>query len=369
MISVVIPAAGMGKRTGLKENKMFFRFSGKTIIEMTVEKFLEHPLIDRVCVVCGKDEIEKMRSLLGDKVEYAVGGATRGESVYNGLLKVKESDKVLIHDGARPYVDEQTVTNVIDGISEGVCALAGINVVDTLKQVDENGFTVGCPDREKFKRAQTPQGFMTDEIISAYETLNDFTLSDDSQLFEKIGKKVKIVEGSPNNIKITTPEDLKTEKIYLSGVGYDVHQLTENRKLILGGVEIPYEKGLLGHSDADVLLHAICDAILGAAGLGDIGKHFPDSDDKYKGISSLLLLEHVNKLVSEKGYSVVNVSAIVVAQRPKLAPFISQMNEKIAKCLDIPTERVNVAATTTEKLGFEGRGEGISSTATVMLSK
>ena len=153
------------------------------------------------------------------------------------------------------------------------------------------------------------------------------------------------------------------------GIGYDVHKFAEDRKLILGGVEIPYEKGLLGHSDADVLLHAIMDALLGAAGLGDIGKHFPDTDEKYKGISSIKLFKHVINLLNENGYQVVNISAVVMAQRPKLAPFIEKMNENIAKEANISLNRVNVAATTTEKLGFVGRGEGISAQATVTLMK
>lgn len=367
MTAVVIPAAGEGKRTGLKENKMFFPLNGEPIIKRTVRAFLSHPLIDAVCVVCSKKDEERMKSILGNSVLYALGGQTRADSVYNGVKKVENSDKVLIHDGARPFVDRDTVTRVINAVSYGCCAVAGVKVYDTLKKINGDGLVEKTVDRDKYFRAQTPQGFMTAELLEAYEKATcEYT--DDVQLYENIGKKVIAVDGSENNKKITTAEDLKSEPVFLTGIGYDVHKLAENRKLIIGGVEIPYEKGLLGHSDADVLLHAVCDALLGASGEGDIGKHFPDTDERYKGIDSTLLLKEVCGFIEEKGYKTVNVSAVVVAQKPKLAPFIEEMNDNIARILGLDRKRVNVAATTTEKLGFEGREEGISATATVMLA-
>ncbi len=365
MTAVVIPAAGEGKRTGLKENKMFFPINGEPIIKKTVRIFLNHPLVDTVCVVCSEKDTERMKSILGDSVVYALGGKTRGESVYNGVEKVKNSQKVLIHDGARPFVDEDTVTRVINAVSAGCCAVAGVRVYDTLKTVNSEGFIEQTVDRDKYFRAQTPQGFMTEELLEVYGK-TEYT--DDVQLYENIGKKVIAVDGNENNKKITTAEDLKSEPFFLTGIGYDVHKFAENRKLIIGGVEIPYEKGLLGHSDADVLLHAVCDALLGASGEGDIGKHFPDTDERYRGIDSILLLKEVRRLIEEKGFKTVNVSAVVVAQKPKLASYIDLMNENIAKALGIDKKRVNVAATTTEKLGFEGREEGISATATVMIA-
>lgn len=364
-LAVVIPAAGEGKRTGLKENKMFFCLDGEPIIKKTVRAFLNHPLVDAVCVVCAEKDSERMQCILGTDVIYAVGGNTRGESVYAGLKKVEDFDRVLIHDGARPFVSDGVISRTAENIAPGVCAVAGIKVTDTLKMLEGDRIKTTV-DRNEFFRAQTPQGFMTKEIISLYESGKYSDLTDDSQLFEKAGKQVKAVEGEEKNRKITTPEDVKGTPVFLTGIGYDVHRFSENRKLVLGGVEIPYEKGLLGHSDADVLLHAVCDAILGAAGEGDIGKHFPDTDERYRGIKSTVLLENVNGLIEEKGFRVVNVSAVIVAQKPKLLPYIAEMNENIARILK--TNRVNVAATTTEKLGFEGREEGISATATVLLS-
>ncbi len=369
MICALIPAAGSGSRTGLRENKIFFSINGKTMIENTVEQFLKHKRIDGVCLICAEKDFLRLKELFGDTVEYVFGGKTRGESVLNGLDKIKNRfDTVLVHDGARPFVSEDIIDRVIDNIKSGQGAIAGVKVTDTVKETDNDAAVISTPDRESLWAAQTPQGFLTDELIAAYKK-SGTELTDDGAVFEKAGNRVKMVEGSYANKKITTSEDVRMSNVFLSGIGYDVHALTEGRALILGGVNIPHEKGLMGHSDADVLAHAIMDALLGAAGLGDIGKHFPDTDEKYKGIDSMLLYSHVIALLREKGFEVVNISAIVVAQRPKLKPYIEQMRDNIAKASFVERERVNVAATTTEHLGFEGREEGISAQATVMLKK
>lgn len=370
MILALIAAAGSGSRTGLSENKIFFTLEdGKTVIEKTVEQFLKAKRVDAVSIITREEDISRLKELFGDSVTYCLGGSTRGESVLNGLINNKNKfTKVLVHDGARPFVTEEIINNVIDGIGEKMGAVAGVKVTDTIKVTDSDLKIQSTPQREFLWAAQTPQGFMLDELLYAYEFAGT-SLTDDAAVFEKAGFLTKMVEGGYFNKKITTKEDVKMPKVYLSGLGFDVHQLVENRSLILGGVEIPYEKGLLGHSDADVLLHAIMDALLGASGLGDIGKHFPDTDEKYKGISSMKLFEHVINLLTENGYQVVNISAVVMAQKPKLAPYIEQMNENISKVANISLNRVNVAATTTEKLGFVGRGEGISAQATVTLTK
>ena len=369
MICALIPAAGSGSRTGLKENKIFFQLNGKTMIENTVERFLEHKSIDGVCLICAEKDFIRLNELFGDRVEYAFGGKTRGESVLNGLNKIKDRfDTVLVHDGARPFVTEDIIDRVIENVRCGQGAIAGVKVTDTVKETDDNSVVVSTPCREKLWAAQTPQGFFTKELISAYEKAGT-ELTDDGAVFEKAGNTVKMVEGSYANKKITTSEDVKMSNVFLSGIGYDVHALIEGRPLVIGGVKVPHEKGLMGHSDADVLVHAIMDALLGAAGLGDIGRHFPDTDEKYKGIDSMLLYSHVISLLKERGFEVVNISAIVVAQRPKLKPYIEEMRRNIAKASFLEIERVNVAATTTEHLGFEGREEGISAQATVMLKK
>ena len=369
MICALIAAAGSGTRTGLKENKIFFSPDGETVIEKTVNCFLKHNRIDGVCIICSKNDKARLESIFGKKVNYVEGGKTRGESVFNGLKAIEEQfDTVLVHDGARPFITEDIINRVIDNIKSGQGAIAGVKVTDTIKETDENLLVTATPLRSKLWAAQTPQGFLTKELVSAYEKAGT-EMTDDGAVYEFAGNKVKMVEGAYSNKKITTREDVKMEKIYLSGIGYDVHQLIENRPLIIGGVNIPYDRGLKGHSDADVLLHAIMDALLGAAGLGDIGRHFPDTDEKYKGIDSKLLFKHVIGLLEEKGFSVVNISAIVIAQKPKLKPYIEEMNKNIAEIAKIELSRVNVAATTTEKLGFEGREEGISAQATVMLVK
>ncbi len=367
MICALIPAAGSGSRTKLNENKIFFRIDNETIIEKTVNCFLEHKRVDGVAVICAEKDEERLKELLGEKVQYIRGGSTRGESVLNGLKAIEdEFDTVLVHDGARPFITEEIIDRVIDNIKEGQGAIAGVKVTDTIKLTDENAVVISTPQREKLWAAQTPQGFLTKELISAYEKAGT-GMTDDGAVFEFAGFSVKMVEGAYSNKKITTEDDVKMPERCFVGIGYDVHALCEGRPLIIGGVNIPYDRGLKGHSDADVLLHSIMDALLGASGLGDIGRHFPDTDEKYKGIDSMLLFRHVIALLKENGFSVGNISAIVVAQKPKLKPYIEEMNKNIALNAGIEVSRVNVAATTTERLGFEGREEGISAQATVTL--
>ncbi|MBQ7454905.1 MAG: 2-C-methyl-D-erythritol 2,4-cyclodiphosphate synthase, partial [Clostridia bacterium] len=228
------------------------------------------------------------------------------------------------------------------------------------------------PDRSVLRAVQTPQGFSRALLERAHREITD-RCTDDAALVSRLGVPVRLVSGSPRNIKLTAKEDLAMAEFYLGGRlrvghGYDAHRLVEGRKLILGGVDIPYEKGLLGHSDADVLLHAIMDALLGAAALGDIGKHFPPSDASYKDISSVQLLEKTAALLTEAGFSVQNVDATVVAQRPKLAPYLTQMRQNIADALKIDVSAISVKATTTEGMGFEGRGEGISAHAVALVT-
>ncbi len=370
MTAALIAAAGTGSRTGLKENKIFFTLpDGERVIEKTVNAFKNSGCIDEICIVCSEIDKDRLFEMFGDTVLYAIGGATRGESVMNGLRAIKDRcSVVLVHDGARPFVNDEIIKRVKDNVKSGQGIIAGVKVTDTVKEADDSGCVISTPLRERLWAAQTPQGFLSEELYEAYEKAGTL-LTDDGAVFEKAGYKVKMVEGGYFNKKITTREDVKLEKIYLNGIGYDVHQFTDDRPLILGGVQVPSQKGLKGHSDADVLVHAIMDALLGAAGMGDIGKHFPDTDEKYKGISSMLLFEHVVSLLKENGYEIVNISAVVMAQAPKLSPYITEMNENIAKVAGLDISRVNVAATTTEKLGFVGRLEGIASQATATLRR
>ena len=263
----------------------------------------------------------------------------------------------------------------------GAC-IAAVPVIDTIKSACE-GHVSATVDRSSLYSVQTPQTFRADLIRRAYEQAyaDGFHATDDAALVERLGEKVAIVQGSYGNIKVTTPSDLEIAECRLrdgrwqesgevrTGLGFDVHKLVEGRKLFLGGVEIEHEKGLLGHSDADVILHAIADACLGAAALGDIGRHFPDTDPAYKGISSLKLLANVSDLLADDGFAVVNVDATVMCERPKIALHVDEMCRRIAEVLSVTPDRISVKGTTTERLGFTGRGEGIACQAVATLRR
>lgn len=379
MVSGIIVAAGKGTRMGAAVNKVLLKIFGKSIIEYTIEAFENCVDTDEIILVIGKDDEAEFCEILKKypNVKYVFGGKTRRESVLNGL-KAAESDYVAVHDGARALITPELISKVIaDGKKYGAATL-GVKAKDTVKLIDENGFVVHTTDRNSTYQTQTPQVFKKSLIISAHEQVND-DATDDAALAEKMGIKVKMTDGCYENIKITTPEDLISAKEILKeregtkvndlriGYGFDVHKLTEGRKLILCGTEIPHSFGLLGHSDADVAVHALCDAILGAAALGDIGRHFPDTDMKYKGINSMLLLAEVIKKTEELNYEINNADITIVAQKPKLMGYIETMRKNIAETLKTEVGNVNIKATTTEKLGFEGREEGISATAAVTL--
>ena len=337
----------------------------------------ESGIIDKFALVLSKDDIPSYENLAASEgackvpLKIAFGGATRQESVFSGLSALdKDTDIVLIHDAARPFVSREIILAcAMDAYHYG-SGVISTPVIDTVKRIDEAGFAVDTPPREALRAVQTPQAFSYSEIIQAHESAvsTGYTGTDDAALYEKRFGKVKLTyaKGAEENKKFTLPSDFeKKNPMYLfrTGTGYDVHRLVEERKLILCGVEIPYEKGLLGHSDADVALHALMDAMLGACAMGDIGKLFPDSDNAYKGISSMLLLEKTYEKITEKGFSVTSADVTIVCQRPKLAPYIEKMRENIAFALHLPVDRISVKATTTEKLGFEGEGLGISAQA------
>jgi len=368
----IIAAAGSGSRMQLNFNKLFIEFDGKSILEHTVEKFASHPFIDGVLVVHSKEDTEKIKALLshfGEKVQLVLGGQQRYASVFNALQVLPEDcEIVLIHDAARPFITEEIISGSIFACRDFGNAVVGVPVKDTIKQCTEDAFVTNTPDRNTLWSVQTPQTFYYKEILSAYKSCDLQGVTDDASVLERAGGKVKMIMGSYNNIKITTCEDLKQNALQRVGIGYDVHAFAQERRLILGGVEIPYSQGLLGHSDADVLVHAIMDALLGAAALGDIGKHFPDTDMVYKGISSLDLLAKVCNLLKSEKYVIINISAVVLAQAPKLAQYIEEMRRNIANVLGISLSCINIAATTTEKLGFIGRQEGMAAEAIALLS-
>lgn len=360
---------------------MFAVIAGKPVLAHTVSVFESCENIGEIIIVAGKGEIEAVGRLVDrfgfDKVTHIVaGGKERQDSVYKGLEKVN-LDIVAIHDAARPMVTCDIITRSIDeALSSGAC-IAAVPVIDTIKSATPERVVSGTVDRSNLYSIQTPQTFQTDLIRRAYEKAHadSFYATDDAALVERLGREVNIVQGSYDNIKITTPSDIELASMKLgggilrSGIGFDVHALTEGRKLFLGGVDIPYEKGLMGHSDADVLVHAIMDALLGAAGLGDIGRHFPDSDPAYKGISSMKLLAKVGTMLDQEGWRISNIDAVVICERPKIVPYIAQMVNGIAGCLEINADCVNIKGTTTEKLGYTGREEGIACQAIATLHR
>lgn len=385
--SAIILAGGEGSRMKADKTKQFIRICGKTVLERTVSAFDNCIEIDEIIVVARNEEMNEVRELLKSSsiskpYKIVAGGSCRAESAARGFSAVSEGfDYVAIHDAARCLLTPEMIGEVVEkahkfGAATAVCAIS-----DTVKSVDARGLITSTIPRENVYRAQTPQVFAYELYRRALDSAKDLTvITDDNMLAESIGADVCAVDLGYENIKITTQDDLTIARSILAqrgeiemcdirvGHGYDVHRLVDGRKLILGGVEIPHEKGLLGHSDADVLLHAVMDSLLGACALGDIGRHFPDTDESLRGISSMHLLTQVGELMKKRGFVVVNVDATLVLQKPKISPYVDKMIANIAFALGIDSDRVNVKATTEEHLGFTGSEEGASAHCISMVS-
>lgn len=390
--------------------KQYIPLLGDPIILWTLRACAAAPSVRELVLVVPAADVEYCRAELGNawRVEKPVlvvaGGNSRQESVRAGLRALSQpADLVAVHDGVRPLMDPDLLERTFASAWKHGAATAAVPLKDTVKLV-ESGWVESTPPRARLRAVQTPQAFRRDLLIQAHAQAeaDGWEATDDASLVERAGHNVAIIEGTYSNIKITTPEDLLVAEALLRarigdddaeltasgaddeldsrlpmkkqggatvrvGYGYDVHAFADGRRLILGGVEIPADRGLLGHSDADVLLHAIADALLGAAGLGDIGRHFPDDDPAYKDVSSVKLLAHVHRLLTDQGWRVGNVDATIVAERPRLGPYVADMVHCISETLDIEPEAVNVKATTSERLGFVGAGEGIAAHAAVTL--
>lgn len=387
MVCVIIAAAGQGKRMGSSVNKVFLPLAGKSVLAHSVVAASAVRGVTHIIVTAAPEETATVFRLLAELAlpvswQVVAGGSERQYSIANALNVVPDNaTMIIVHDGARPLAQTALFDQAVAAARQHQAAIAAVSVKDTIKAADDNGLVTGTPDRRTLWAVQTPQAFDAKVLKNAYQQAaqDGYLGTDDAALVERLGIAVKLVPGSYENLKITTPEDLRLAEVLLakeqevktmirSGIGYDVHRLVPERKLILGGVEIPYTLGLDGHSDADVLLHAIKDALLGAAGLGDIGRHFPDTDGRYKGISSLKLLVEVGAILNRHGYCVNNIDATIVAQKPKLAPYIAQMNQNIAEALQLTVGQVNVKATTTEGLGFAGQGQGMAAYATASIT-
>ncbi len=382
MIYAIILAGGSGQRMKKDTNKVLMPLMGTPALVLSVQAFA--PLCDGIVLVVRKEEEAQIARLMQTHrlaiAAYAYGGYDRQASVFNGLGALpKECDTVLVHDGARALVTKVIIESAIASVKAYGSGVAAVPVTDTLKLADADGFITSSLDRSLLRAMQTPQGFKKELLLKAHQEAGDFRGTDEAELVSRLGIRVHLSSGSKENIKLTTPEDIpvaisilkkRAEKEVSAmriGQGYDVHRLVPDRRLILCGVEIPYEKGLLGHSDADVALHALMDAMLGAAGLYDIGRHFSDKDPKFKDISSITLLKHVVEMLEEKALKVHNTDITIIAQTPKLLPYMDAMKENVAGVLGIKTEYVNIKATTTEGLGFEGEGAGITAMAVCLL--
>ena len=383
----LIPAAGRAARfntEGAGEgNKVFAPLMGRPLLRWTAQAFADRPGIDGIVVVAGAGEVSRCREALDglDKLLAIIpGGETRQASVAIGLFTLggAADDLVLVHDGARPLVTPAIITRCLEGAQEFGNAVAALPVSDTLKAADDAQTVQRTVDRGGLWAVQTPQAFHMATLFDAHITARDqgWTGTDEASLVERFGDEpVHLVLGAPDNFKVTHPADLALAEAVLRarsgedmaqtriGFGYDIHPLVEGRPLMLGGVAVPSPRGLDGHSDADVLLHALCDALLGAAGLPDIGNLFPNTDAAYKGISSLELLRQVRERVGAAGYSVGNVDLTLIAEAPKISAHVPQMRTLIAECLRIQPARVGIKATTNEGLGSLGRGEGIAAHA------
>ncbi len=391
-LAVIVPAAGVSARMQAGKNKAFVEILGKPIIIHTLQALQACAEVLLVYVVVRVDEVEFMQGLLNQYAQELsrlecipiAGGAERQQSVYNALCTVPEEiTHIAVHDGARPFIAPTVFAECLQQAVRNGAAIVAVPSKDTVKQV-EGSAVVDTLERGMLRCVQTPQIFAKELLRKAYDRAEaeGYLGTDDASLVERAGHCVHVVQGEYRNIKLTTPEDLVVAEAfwnkqncmersmdYRVGQGYDVHQLVQDRKLILGGVEIPHTLGLLGHSDADVLLHAIKDALLGACGLGDIGDHFPDTDERFKGISSLYLLECVNGIIRGAGFEPHNIDAVIMAEKPKVAPYKPQMRANIARALQMEEDRINLKATTTEKLGFVGRQEGIAAQAIASVRK
>jgi len=369
-VTALIVAAGSGSRMGGDSPKQYRKLGGIPVLRWAVMAFADHPRVDRVRVVvaegCAEDAYRAVGGAFGD-VEPIVGGATRGDSVRNGIDAI-DGEIVLIHDAARPFCPPAVIDRLLNALEQYPGAVPVLPVNDTLARWTE---ILGEPiDREGAARVQTPQAFHLAEIRRAYDQWQGPFPSDDSLVARNAGLDVAAVAGAHELDKLTTAEDWQRAEERIAGrtrsrtgMGFDVHAFAGAGPLMIGGIEIPYERGLAGHSDADVVLHSITDALLGAASLGDIGQHFPPSDPQWKGMASDRFLLHAMALIAQRGGIIDHVDCTVICEAPKIGSYREAMRSRIAEILQVPIGSVSIKATTTERLGFAGRGEGIAAQA------
>ncbi len=389
--------------------KQFQHICDRPILIHTITPFLSEKRVAEIIIVVAAEQLEKTKKLCRNafagetRLRFVCGGRRRQDSVFAGITAAR-SPLVMVHDAARPMISAALIARCCTALKEQKAFVVAVPVVDTIKRAAE-GMVEATVDRQQLFRAQTPQGASRAVFLEAFAKIKDTDVTDESSLFEKAGISVYLLEGEESNFKITRQEDLQMAEMLLAqrqnrvggeeaeekpkaslpclsrlpriGHGFDAHRLVEGRKLILGGVEIPFERGLAGHSDADVLIHALCDALLGAIGAGDIGRFFPDNDQKFKNICSLVLLEDIAQKVDNKGFYLVNADITLVCQQPKIAPYLEMMKEKLcAVWQQFPNwpevagggSFINIKATTEEQMGYTGRSEGVCCHAVVLLA-
>ena len=395
LTAAIIAAGGRGVRLGADRPKQFLDLDGRSILENSVAALAASDRIDEVVVALPIEFLvavgERLRGLSAKPIVCVEGGPRRQDSVANAFAKSsRDAGIIVIHDAARPFVTAAVIARTIDAAGAHGAAIAATAVRDTVKQAGDAGSDGSRPIRATIPRdtvflAQTPQAFRRDVLARAIAEGRAIDATDEAMLVERLGLPVHVVEGDPRNIKITTPEDLATAKavalrtsgrmeddgfsrrLIRIGNGYDLHTLVEGRPLILAGVKIPFELGLSGHSDADIVCHAVTDAVLGAASMGDIGRLFPDTDPKWKGADSIALLKGAMELVRHGGYRVSNVDVTVIAQKPKLLPYLDQMRSNLAAALGVEAGAVSIKAKTNEGVDSMGRGESMACHAVVLL--
>jgi len=383
-VTAIIAAGGRGQRFGGAEPKQLLTVGGRPILERSVNAFLAHASVNEVVVVLPQELVDNPPAYLRDHekpLRIVAGGARRQDSVANGFhAAAEQSELIVIHDAARPFVSADLIARTIAAAAESGAALAALPARDTVKQGRDHFVGATLP-RETIFLAQTPQAFRRSVLADALELADDAT--DEAALAERAGHQVRLVTGEASNIKITTPDDLvlaeaiaqagKHDAIAVpvgtgrAGMGYDLHRLVAGRPLILGGVTIPSDVGALGHSDADVVCHAITDAILGAAGHGDIGRHFPDADPRWKDASSLDLLARAAQMVAAQGFEVGNVDVTVLLERPKIRDHVDAMRQAVATAIGIDVTRVSIKGKTNEGVDAIGRGEAIAAHAVALV--
>jgi len=381
-VTAIIAAGGRGSRFGGTKPKQLLMLGGRPILQRSVEAFTRSAAIDQVIVALPSELVADPPLYLvsgAPRVTVVEGGGRRQDSVARAFATVdSRTDVVVIHDAARPLVSADLIRRTIDAAARYGAAIAALPARDTVKRADAQHMIAGTLPRQQIYLAQTPQAFRSDVLRAALARSSPSSdATDEAMLAEEAGHHVRLVDGDPRNLKITTPDDLAMAESLLGGTapsirignGYDLHRLVPGRPLILCGVTIPFDKGLQGHSDADAVCHAVTDAILGAAGAGDIGRHFPDTAPEWKDANSLELLRRAAAVVRDAGYAIVNVDVVVIAQKPKLVPFIAPMIENLAAALDCAPSQISVKGKTNEGVDSMGAGESIAVHAVALVNR